>query len=428
VWESLLRLLPEFEKKPEFGRSVLLREGYLYAERADLAFSIVQLVRADHLFDEPRIWVERGETLMHAELRGKRYVYVDGPHSGEPVRLLHFDRVGSGERSVAVHRDVRSLRYRLHFDRMQVAHMTDDHIVADLVYGKVTVRSLIRSAGARLELECEIVPHDERAAFARARELNRRQQRVLSVLRAPILEQIDEGLPFDEPKTEIGQQDGKLRPHWRQAYLRGESKYKFNDDEYKVFDKHGRPRVPQVCVDFVTDTLERSSGTWWRAAGNAPERVVGRLDLHEIPGFPLRRSAELVRFAAKNSGMFEVDVTPERERIELGDKPRFFRWLARQGDRYRAGDIVFIRGYTPWDDQELHYHSFFVYETDPVTGVPISLAGNAGSPSLRSFEVEARRTPQRSVWYRIRPQLEWLESIVFDGEQPSQEVPTLVRG
>lgn len=40
---------------------------------------------------------------------------------------------------------------------------------------------------------------------------------------------VGEALPFDEPKTEEGQQDGNLRPAWRWAYTHGWDSYTFND-------------------------------------------------------------------------------------------------------------------------------------------------------------------------------------------------------
>ena len=77
------------------------------------------------------------------------------------------------------------------------------------------------------------------------------------------------------------------------------------------------------------------------------------------------------------------------------------------------GDIVMIRGYTSferrWERQVMHYHSFFIYERDPVSGMPIALVGNPGRPSIRTWLFEGLRTPKRSIWYRVRPRLEWLE-------------------
>ena len=71
---------------------------------------------------------------------------------------------------------------------------------------------------------------------------------MLLALQRVVEQQIEEGLPFDEPKTEDGQQDGKLRAEWRRAYLRGDVEYQFNEDTYWVFNREGRPHVPQVCV------------------------------------------------------------------------------------------------------------------------------------------------------------------------------------
>jgi hypothetical protein len=147
-----------------------------------------------------------------------------------------------------------------------------------------------------------------------------------------------------------------------------------------------------------------------------------------MDGLSLRQAWSLIEFAGKKRDWFELYTTPERERIELGYKERFFRYMAKKAHLYQPGDIVFIRGYTPWDDQEMHYHSFFVYESDPITGVPISIVGNAGSPSIRTIELEARRTPHRELWYRIRPRLEWLESIIPPERQLDTSAPVLVRG
>jgi hypothetical protein len=60
----------------------------------------------------------------------------------------------------------------------------------------------------------------------------------------------------------------------------------------------------------------------------------------------------------------------------------------------------------------MHMHSFFVYETDPMSGMPIVLAGNPGQPVLQTWQFEAFRTPERSIQYRIRPRSAWLRSFL----------------
>jgi hypothetical protein len=169
-------------------------------------------------------------------------------------------------------------------------------------------------------------------------------------------------------------------------------------------------------VDFLTDTFERLSGTWFAPRGEEPKRIVGRLDFDAIPGVDrsnLRRVPAFVDFARGRPGWFEVYDTSANERLNrLGASERFYPYLERQADVFRPGDIIVIRGKTPWDRRFMHYHSFFVYEQDPITGTPMVVLGNAGKPSLRSWETEARRTPLRSIHHRLRPQIEWLESLM----------------
>ena len=78
----------------------------------------------------------------------------------------------------------------------------------------------------------------------------------------------------------------------------------------------------------------------------------------------------------------------------------------------------------------MHWHSFFVYRSDPVTGVPMLVASNAGFPRVRSWEVEMRAAPLRSIRTRIRPRLEWLEKLapppeaaVAETENPAAGAP-----
>jgi hypothetical protein len=144
------------------------------------------------------------------------------------------------------------------------------------------------------------------------------------------LSQIEEALPFDEPVTEDGQQDGNLRPAWTWAYKQGWDSYEFNDDRYMVFDGAGRPKVPQVCIDFITDTLERASGTWWRGRDGQRERLRGKLDFETL-GIENRRSVErFVRFAKAHPEWF--DGTCHRGHSIA----RSFAWSRLGGDGYLA--------------------------------------------------------------------------------------------
>src|SRR5690606_24270572 len=213
-------------------RTLLLPDGYLFSDKPDLAFSLVSLLKPRHLFSESSIWVQRGELLMRAT-RGTDgdYRYADGPEKGRVVRLLHLDRVGTGtEVPRPLHRDFRSLRYRLYFERARVKHITEEHLVAELKYGEDWVTTLLKADGARLQAVAEVIPPERFEALQSARARLRLRAHLIARLRDAMRSQIEEALPFDEPKTEEGQQDGSLRPEWLRAYARGDTTFEFNED------------------------------------------------------------------------------------------------------------------------------------------------------------------------------------------------------
>lgn len=425
----LQSLWPLFSTRPDLGHAVLLREGYLYADKPELAFALVDLVSAQLLFSDKEIWVQRGEHLLHAERsRTGHYVWKDGPEAGERVRLRLFDRIGTGPVPPPLHRDFRSLSERLGFDRVKLRQLGEKQIVADLRYGKVWVPTLLESHGARLELDCELVPDEAHAQVAAFRAQQAQRRRVLAPLRRAILEQVEEGLPFDEPRTEYGQQDGKLRGRWLRAYEAGKFSYEFTGDKYYVFNAQGRPLVPQVCVDFIFDTFERASGTWWNGRGEPRKRNIGKLNFNTLADETLRRATSFIELARSRPESFDVWVVPERERVPFKYGRELSRYLTDNADQFQPGDVVMIRGYAPWDrhTREMHFHSFFVFDSDPLTGMPLTLAGNPGKPVLQTWQFEAFRTPERSIWYRIRPRLEWLGHVMqLDSEQTAQNSPML---
>ncbi|NRA34586.1 MAG: hypothetical protein HRU17_14725 [Polyangiaceae bacterium] len=428
----LKRLRSHFLNFHADARATVLKEGYLYADTPEGALAIMTLLKARHLFGHDRIWIQRGARLLYA-VRDEtgRYHYENGEDTGKRVRLMVFDRLGSGSPPTdALHRDLRGLRYRLHFRQMQIRTITENNIVANLRYGKWWVPTLLASDGPRLELDCEIASRSIQAAVTNFRQDERRRERSFQVVRRVILEEIDERLPFDEPRHEYGHQlDGKLRVAWRSAYQRGKKRYNFNGDPYLVFDLQGRPFVPQVCIDFLTDTLERASGTWWRDRTRPPARDVGRLDFsaYENPDL-LRQVPRFTALAREHPEMFEIYEPPWRVRVKIGLLRLFIDYLIAETDQYIPGDIVLIKGKTPWDRRRAHYHSFFIYESDPLTGVPLYIAGNAGRPTLRAWETESRRTPLRYIVTRIRPRTDWLESIVRPNSSTELEPPSLGPG
>lgn len=421
--KALYESYPALQRRRDLARELLLSEGYLYAAWPPFASALSNLVRPEDLFHEPILYVQRGAETLRAKLRqdrtGASYTYLDGPEPGARVKLFLYDRVAADPAALAspLHRDVGKLRAELGFEEMKVEHLSEEHVVAELRYGDVFVPTVLQAQGAALSLECESIPPASRARVLAVRDENLSRGRILEKLRAVITEQVEEALPFDEPKTEVGQQDGKLRQQWVWAYRYGRNDFDFNDDKYKVFDGRGRPRVPQVCIDFVTDTLERASGSWYRHRGEPRERIPGRLDFAAL-GIDNERSVEsFIDFAKAHPDAFDVFELPGEERIPYARRAEFFAHLAAHRDRYRPGDIVTIYGMR--DDEKMHYHSFFVYDADPVTGAPSLVAANAGRPRVRPWEAEMQSAPKRSIRARIRPKLPWLTAVMA----PPESVP-----
>ncbi len=416
----LSRLRKAARERPDLTREVLLSEGYFYAEDPELAIALVEHTELDHLFDVPAIDIQRGAESLRA-VRGDKgkYVYASGPLAGKRASLILFDRVMiAGEpHAPALHFDVKALAEKLRFERLRVVRMTERELSVELRYGELWIPTLLRSNGPELEKVCEVLPRELEARVSGARDLSRRHAAVMQLKRRAMLEQIEESLPFDEPKTEDGQQDGNLRPAWLFAYRSGWDTYEFNEDKYPVFDARGRPRLPQVCVDFITDTLERASGTWFRERGPVRERTKGQLDFNELAIDNRRSVGRFVEFAEAHPAWFDVYRLEQEERVPFRRRAKFFAHLSEHADRYMAGDIIVIHGLK--EDNEYHYHSFYVFDADPVTGMPTLVAANAGRPRIRTWDAEMRNAPKRSIRMRVRPRLEWLESVLPVGAQLS---------
>jgi hypothetical protein len=432
--DALSRAVTTFAYRPELGQQVLLREGYLYADTPELMRGILGHVRAEHMFSSPEIWIQRGAGIDHAvrNPQTKRYAYHSGPNRGRRVRVLPFDRVVRSEAELAspLHRDLRRLRNRLGFDRMRVERMTDEGVVATLRYGNLWIPTVLGSQGAELEKVCEVVEPGKEAAVQQAREQVYRRLRVVDRLRNVVLDQVREGLPFDEPKTEYGQQDGRLRPAWEQAYRLNLAAYRFQGDVYTVFTAEGRPMVPQVCLDFLLDTLDRAGGGWWGNKEQPRERSRGRFDREGLGLENPRSIDQFIVLAGTRPSQMDLMTVPPAERVEFRRERAFLDYLAAHANDFQVGDMVILRGYLPRPSDRrhdiMHFHSAYVYETDPITGVPILLAGNAGVPRLTTWRYEMSRSPRRAIHYRIRLRTDWLESFVEPTDGNVGEPPPLV--
>lgn len=426
-YQTFDTVVGKVRRSPELARAVFLREGYLYTENPELA-ALYGSLTLSLLFRDPELQIVRGaETLSAHRLNDGDYEYTSGDERGRRAKLLLFDRVAAAAATLSAprHVDLRALSKSLGFDELLISRATTERLAVEASYGAVRVPTLLSVREGKLSLACE-APGKDRAEVLALRAQAARLQYAQAKLISVIKEQVDEALPFDEPKTEEGQQDGKLRPEWRSAYLNGSSSFEFNGDRYAVFDSAGRPRPPQVCIDFVLDTFERAGGSWWQSRDQGRGRALGRLSFDDA-ALENRRSVErFIEFARSHSEAFDVYEPAPEARVPLRNRALFFAELYRSRAQFRRGDIVAILG--PRDDEKLHYHSFFIVDSDPLSGMPTELAANAGRPRIRSWEGEMQNAPRRSILARIRPRPIWLEALVApeetgvsaDDPQPAQ--------
>lgn len=219
-----------------------------------------------------------------------------------------------------------------------------------------------------------------------------------------------EQLPFDEPKHEIGQQDGSLRAKWEQAYFNKVGSYWFNDDKYYVYGKGKSPRPPEVCADFIVDLLERTSGTWY--AHN--KRVVGKLDIRSsmnAKGLYPRRVTDLVEYFKSQPENFQFVFAVDDPRfapLNYWGGPQVTPVYGAEGlDEIfksldvQVGDIILISGKAPWDHgKEEHHHSMVVKSLD--SGWVKTIVGNDAWVREKDLAIEMARAPKRRVKYIVR--------------------------
>lgn len=423
--DATLELLRAFAHRKEVLRQLFLREGYYYTEDPAAARESSVRLSFEQLFDAPELVVERGSELLRA-VRGKKgkYSFVGLGRPDEPAQLLLFDRVWPSNESArpALHLDVRELVEREAIDQIEPLHLAASALVANVRFEDEWVRGVFTLQPPDLTLNCLEIEPGRVAAVGRAKDRAYRHAAVVRQLRHAVIRQVQAGLPFDEPRTERGQQDGELRERWERAYFGGRANYEFNGDKYEVFDRLGQPMTPQVCVDFVTETLERASGMHFAARDVGPEKIVGSLNFDVLLEGQRRRELALRQFASANPHRLELVDFPQSEWVRYEDIAQFFGFLEKKKEIFSAGDIVVIRGRAAWDHyREIHTHTFLIYETDPITGVPILIAGNSGKPRILTWDAEMIRAPKRSIRHRIRPNMEWLYDHVVLGEPTDGE-------
>jgi hypothetical protein len=384
-------------------RALLLREGYLYSSDPHEALALVTLLDLPTLFDEPTIYLARGHRVRElGRTKGRYPEYRDA--EGHTADLLLGDRVATTRAALAnpLHRDLRALAREIGFDRAELELRTEQALVAKLRFGGAWVHTLLVSQGAELRLDCFDAADGERRRIERWRADDAPRLKALAALHRAVDEQVNEALPFDRPHGEDTEdRDGQLRPEWHWAYLHNIGFFSFDDASYPVFDRDGRPLPPQMCVDFVLDSFERASGTWFHGRGPDVGRVVGHLDFDSF-GIKNRRSVlAFETFAEEHPNLFEHERFQPEERIPFAERSRFFQFLLEHADRFRAGDVVAIRGRKA--DGNIHQHAILIEDTDPMTGFPEALADQMSRPRRRTWEGIMAAAPLRSLFFHLRP-------------------------
>ena len=410
-WRAFSKVMARYRRTPRDLRKLILTEGYLYADQPSTAALLTNSIALNQLFSEPAIVVTRGNRTLHASRKNGDYFWTDGPERDLPARLWLFDRVAVNGENLGPSKLVAlgAVRDESGATSIEIERVTKDAVLAQLVYGELRVPAILAIQHDELRVDCQAASAESNQMVQATRALSKRKSVVMVKLRATIDDEVAEALPFDEPKTEEGQQDGKLRHEWRMAYQQGYWSYTFNGDRYAVFGAKGRPRVPQVCVDFIVDSWERLADTRWLGHDEGRGRKVGRIDFDRLDIDNRRSVDRFIEFAKARPQWFDVLEFTESERVRFFERHHFFQRLYDLRAEFQPGDVVAILG--PRDDEKLHYHSFFIVADDPITQMPTLLAANAGRPRLRSWEAEMQNAPRRSILARIRPRLAWLETL-----------------
>lgn len=218
---------------------------------------------------------------------------------------------------------------------------------------------------------------------------------------------IEEKLPFDEPRVEVGQEDGKLRELWQVSWRKGRGKFGYRGEWYYVRSNEGHAIPPQVCADVIVDAFDRLGGSWWVDNKRYDSESSFTNFIKSYEKYP-RRVPDLIHVMKSNPEYFEILYSKERDGVRLKDFNQL-QLLFNEFD-LSLGDIVFINGPTPWDKKHEHWHSFFVYSLDMEKG-DWEIVGNASMSAKRWLKSEANRTPYRRVWYVFRPTTLFLDKV-----------------
>lgn len=404
-------------------RATILSEGYLFADEAQMAVALTSQVNLVRLFEEPTLFLERGvdtyelARMPQTKVDAERYAYKGGAFDGERAEILFGDRVATSKDELASNPplvvDLGDLVASLDADRLRPVRFTESALAADVRYGPGTwVPAVFAVSGAKATLACEALTPELATAKSQFVESHRLLRKALPRVREVVRHMVRERIPFDADDDET---NGYLRGAWQRAYLAGWKTFAFSGESHDVYGPHGAPLPPEVCIDFLADVWERSSGSWYRAASGdpltpKPERTKGGIDVDAL-GISNRRSvAAFTDYAQRHADLFDVWPIPVDERVPFSKRGEFFEYLAERADMFRPLDMITVGGLN--EDGHPHYHSLIVLEVDPLTGIPTLVASNASYPREQSLEGILSISPKRTLRHRIRVTDAWLQAVV----------------
>lgn len=409
-WRRLKALISRHKKDKALLRDLVLRDGYLFLEDTATARAAFRVLRLEDLFDEEEIYLRRGDGVWRLRRDKQGYAYAEGRRAGGRARLLLYDRVATRREALlegSLVWDLDRLRRAAGlrtFKLSQAPSRQELQATATLWSGEAVPAVAFWDKQGKLTLAL-LAPEGDKLALRQALlEARERMAIYRGILRAGE-QMVDENLRFDEPKTEEGQQDGELRRAWSKAYFQGHNTYRFNGDSYRVFDQEGRPQVPQVCVDFIFDAAERWSGAWWSPREQPRQRTEGFLDFGELL-VNRRQIWRMVQFARDRPEI--MDLLDVQGRVPFHNRGGFYQKLRELAPQLQDADILVIFGLR--DDERNHWHSFYVYRTDPMDGVPILLMGNAGTARVQVWYDVMRSAPRRYLRHRVRLRHDWVRA------------------
>jgi hypothetical protein len=413
---AVRRLVKELADDKQTLREVFLSQGYLFEDRPRVAAALVKVLKISDLFDEKTVYIHRGGVVKKlTDLDGE---FVDD--EGNRATILLNDRVSADEGDLAqpLHMSLDRVKEDTGARRIIPLSHSRDRAIVHLEYPNgYLARALIGNSGSQTSIMC-IDGNVKDISNARSSakvfwDWNRALREAAKML-------VAERPGFDEPVDEApgDQEDGKLRIAWHKAYYRHKRKFHYREEEYRVFDRLGNPAPPQVCIDFIFDTWERSSGNWFRKRKETPGKTPGYLDFSFMK-LNRRHTPSVLEISSVPGGIFERYDFPGRDRVPFRRRREFASALARNSHAVREGDLLVIHGLRE-EDMENHYHTIIVLSTDPLTGIPTVVAGNAGRPRIRSISEAMRNAPRRSIKHRIRINPDWIEKIreAFDRGDP----------